>query len=34
MHILRRYFDDIENMVKVCYPASNFRGHSTHLDLY
>ena len=32
--ILRRYFDDIENMVKVRYLTSNFMGHSTHTDLY
>ena len=34
MDILRRYFDDIGSMVKVCYLTSNFMGHSTHTDLY
>ena len=34
MDILIRYFDDIENMVKVRYLTSNFMGHSTHTDLY
>ena len=34
MDILVRYFDDIENMVKVRYLTSNFMGHSTHADLY
>ena len=32
--ILVRYFDDIENMVKVHYLKSNFMGHFTHTDLY
>ena len=34
MDILTRYFDDIENMVKVRYLTSNFMGHSTRTDLY
>ena len=34
MDIFVRYFDDIENMVKVCYLKSNFMGHFTHTDLY
>ena len=34
MDILIRYFDDIENMVKVSNLTSNFMGHSTHRDLF
>lgn len=34
MDFLVRYFGDIENMVKVRYLTSNFKGHSTHTDLY
>ena len=34
MDILRRCFDDIGSMVKVCYLTSNFMGHSAHTDLY
>ena len=32
--ILVRYFDDIENMVKVRYLKSIFMGHFAHTDLY
>ena len=34
MDILRGYFDDIENIVKVRYVTSNVMGRSKHADLY
>ena len=34
MDILIRYFDHIENRVKVCYLDSKIFGHATHQDLF
>ena len=34
MDILKEYFDDIENLVKVRYLTSNVIGRSKHADLY
>ena len=34
MDILKEYFDDIENLVKVRYLTSNVIGRSKHTDLY